>query len=543
MPTHVYANNNEVASKAADGKSIAAFPDVCFSPPAPPVGPMPLPYPNTGEVKDTDSGTAKVFVKDKMSGMGDDSYMTKSMGDEPATKNFNKGMITSALQGKCYFGLWSMDVQMEGKGVPRHLDMVTHNHASMMCETNGVLRQAFDPDARGGGGYPSQKSQTADCVYSFIFIDEDDYKIDSVSEYVTKSPDKGDVFISDSKNKTYDEKDIGNGVFRVSGKSDRILVLINNFPRKVKSSYTKVSLTDKMCYDIECTKQNVFNIVGVPGCVNYVVFRIIRRWCLVFISGAGESFPFYSGYFDSSLKGPVQNLFSEYMATVDSRYVEGYLFRHDGGTKYSFNSVMLIDKIGCALFHTLISSQDNIIDIIVNAYNKGMYVAVIGHSWGGDTALHEVAEKMPNKATKYIRLLATLDPVGRIDGPPSVKPSTVEYYVNVHVTYDDFKKQVAKEQNRQIEEYKSKFSKNLLGQFAFAKSLGNFMISKKINSVIEHTDNYIAMGGNYWGKVPCADANFSIPKSSPTQPYTHAQARRMFFDYIKDKLELAGFKH
>lgn len=130
MPTHVYANNNEIASKAADGKSIAAFPDVCFTPPAPPVGPLPLPYPNTGEVKDTDKGTTKVFIKDKMAGMEGDSYISKSMGDEAATQSQGKGLITGALQGKCYFGVWSMDVKMEGKGVPRHLDMVTHNHGS-----------------------------------------------------------------------------------------------------------------------------------------------------------------------------------------------------------------------------------------------------------------------------------------------------------------------------------------------------------------------------------------------------------------------------
>lgn len=176
MPTHVYANNNEVASKAADGKSIAAFPDVCFSPPAPPVGPMPLPYPNTGEVKDTDSGTAKVFVKDKMSGMADDSHMTKSMGDEAATKSQGKGLINGGLQGKCYFKLWSMDVQMEGKGVPRNIDLVSHNHA---CETgNGGIQSHLD-DKTDGKAIESQSASLKTFCYHIYVVDHNRYFIKS----------------------------------------------------------------------------------------------------------------------------------------------------------------------------------------------------------------------------------------------------------------------------------------------------------------------------------------------------------------------------
>jgi len=33
MATNVYANNREIACKAADGKAPAGFPDVCMSPP------------------------------------------------------------------------------------------------------------------------------------------------------------------------------------------------------------------------------------------------------------------------------------------------------------------------------------------------------------------------------------------------------------------------------------------------------------------------------------------------------------------------------
>lgn len=174
MPTHVYANNNEIASKAADGKSIAAFPDVCFTPPAPPVGPLPLPYPNTGEVKDTDKGTTKVFIKDKMVGMEGDSYISKSMGDEAATQSQGKGIITGALQGKCYFGVWSMDVKMEGKGAPRHLDMVTHNHGSMVGQ---AVKVDLDNVSSGKNAPKPTVVANRHCCYSLKFVDRYDNEI------------------------------------------------------------------------------------------------------------------------------------------------------------------------------------------------------------------------------------------------------------------------------------------------------------------------------------------------------------------------------
>lgn len=150
MPTHVYANTHEVVSKSAEGKSIAAFPDVCVSPPAPPAGPTPLPYPNTGEAKNLDAGTGKVFIQDKMVGMEDASCISKSMGDEAATQNFSKGLVTGALQGKVFFQVWSMDVKAEGKGVQRNLDLTTHNHGSAPGNTppvNYVSGQSPTPDA------------------------------------------------------------------------------------------------------------------------------------------------------------------------------------------------------------------------------------------------------------------------------------------------------------------------------------------------------------------------------------------------------------
>lgn len=130
MSNEVYANGMEVACKAAQGKSICAFPDVCLTPPAPPAGPIPIPYPNTGMASDTDGGSKTVQISGKEVMLKDSSSFKKSTGDEAATKAQGMNVITHQIQGKVYFTSWSMDVKIEGENAVRHLDMMTHNHAS-----------------------------------------------------------------------------------------------------------------------------------------------------------------------------------------------------------------------------------------------------------------------------------------------------------------------------------------------------------------------------------------------------------------------------
>jgi hypothetical protein len=131
MGNDVFANGREVSCKAADGKSMCAFPDVCFTPPENPATPpgVPIPYPNTGMAKDTTSGSKKVKVSGKEVMLKNKSYFKKSIGDE-AGSAAKKGVITSTNRGKVYFNSWSMDVKFEGENVVRHLDLTTHNHMS-----------------------------------------------------------------------------------------------------------------------------------------------------------------------------------------------------------------------------------------------------------------------------------------------------------------------------------------------------------------------------------------------------------------------------
>jgi hypothetical protein len=131
MGCQVYANGNSIACKAADGKSIAAMPDVCFTPPLTPATPpgVPIPYPNTGMASDTTNGSKTVMISDQEVMLKNQSYFKQSTGDEAGSAP-KKGVVTSQIKGKVNFCAWSMDVKFEGENVPRHLDLTGHNEAS-----------------------------------------------------------------------------------------------------------------------------------------------------------------------------------------------------------------------------------------------------------------------------------------------------------------------------------------------------------------------------------------------------------------------------
>lgn len=132
MSNQVYANNMSVSCKAAAGKSICAFPDVCMTPPQTPATPpgVPIPYPNTGLASDTSDGSTSVNIYGQEVMLKNKSYFKKSTGDEAGCAPM-KGVITHKNMGKVYFNAWSMDVKVEGENVVRMMDMTTHNHGSV----------------------------------------------------------------------------------------------------------------------------------------------------------------------------------------------------------------------------------------------------------------------------------------------------------------------------------------------------------------------------------------------------------------------------
>ncbi|MDB5976450.1 MAG: hypothetical protein JWR07_3210 [Nevskia sp.] len=165
MSNQVFANYMEISCKAGAGKTICAFPDVCFTPPQTPATPpgVPIPFPNTGMASDCVDGSSTVKISGQEVMLKNKSYFKKSTGDEAGCAP-KKGVITSTNMGKVYFNAWSMDVKIEGENVVRHFDLTTHNHASSPGQTppfpemegmsSGIVTVRCDPSWT-----PCQKAQ------------------------------------------------------------------------------------------------------------------------------------------------------------------------------------------------------------------------------------------------------------------------------------------------------------------------------------------------------------------------------------------------
>lgn len=131
MTKNVFAGMWEIAAENGMNKSIARFPDVCMSPPSPPAGPIPIPYPDTSFSNNLKSASTTVLIGGKGAALAQKSYYKEPvLGDEAATRTFGANVVTHQITGKTYFQAWCMDVKFEGKNVCRHFDITTSNHAS-----------------------------------------------------------------------------------------------------------------------------------------------------------------------------------------------------------------------------------------------------------------------------------------------------------------------------------------------------------------------------------------------------------------------------
>lgn len=144
MGNSVYANGMEMSCKASSGKSICAFPDVCFTPPQTPATPpgVPIPYPNTAMGSDTSDGSTSVKSSGQEIMLKEKSFFKTSTGDEAGSAP-KKNVLTSKTKGKAYFIAWSMDVKVEGENAVRHMDMTTHNHGSKPAGAPPTLHAAL----------------------------------------------------------------------------------------------------------------------------------------------------------------------------------------------------------------------------------------------------------------------------------------------------------------------------------------------------------------------------------------------------------------
>lgn len=164
MANNVFANTREISCKAADGKSICAFPDVCFTPPQTPATPpgVPIPYPNTGLSSDCTDGSSTVKISGQAVMLKNKSYFKRSTGNEAGCAP-KKGVMTSKNMGKVYFTMWSMDVKVEGENVVRHLDMTTHNHGSNPNSPPWPYQDAINMDEEGHPCRKMAQAIKADC--------------------------------------------------------------------------------------------------------------------------------------------------------------------------------------------------------------------------------------------------------------------------------------------------------------------------------------------------------------------------------------------
>nr|WP_255216004.1 PAAR-like domain-containing protein [Pseudenhygromyxa sp. WMMC2535] len=139
-----------IACKAGSGKVVSAFPSVCSSPPGPPSGPVPVPYPLSSFSRDLEKGSKRVKIGGKPVALqGQSFYRSKALGNEAATRNFGASLVTHQIAGKTQFSSGSIDVKVEGKKVCRHLDMTTSNHGSEPGEgpSPELEDMAVDPPA------------------------------------------------------------------------------------------------------------------------------------------------------------------------------------------------------------------------------------------------------------------------------------------------------------------------------------------------------------------------------------------------------------
>src|SRR5262249_19002106 len=98
-----------------------AFPDTCLTPLSP--APAPVPYPNVALSSDADQ-TSKQVTCDGHPICLKGSTFRASTGDEAGA---NGGVASGTIQGKAEFILYSFDVKVESRNVPRAFDLMLHN--------------------------------------------------------------------------------------------------------------------------------------------------------------------------------------------------------------------------------------------------------------------------------------------------------------------------------------------------------------------------------------------------------------------------------
>lgn len=96
-----------------------AFPDVCLTP----IGPVPIPYPNIGDLGQTSAAATTVTVGGKPAVL-QSSEIPITSGDEPGVAG---GVASGVIKGKVTFMSASTSITIEGKPIIRMGDSTMQN--------------------------------------------------------------------------------------------------------------------------------------------------------------------------------------------------------------------------------------------------------------------------------------------------------------------------------------------------------------------------------------------------------------------------------
>jgi hypothetical protein len=103
------------------GGMAMGMPDVCLTPSGP--SPVPVPYPNMGQLNSADGAIAKVMMENKET-IVEDSKLPSSSGDEAGTVG---GVMSGMNRGEVQFKTYSSKVYAKGKKIVCHTAVTAHN--------------------------------------------------------------------------------------------------------------------------------------------------------------------------------------------------------------------------------------------------------------------------------------------------------------------------------------------------------------------------------------------------------------------------------
>lgn len=103
------------------GGMALGLPDVCLTPAGP--SPVPIPYPNIGQLDGCDGAVDKVLIENKES-VVEDSKIPSSSGDEAGTIG---GVVSGLNRGEVQFKTYSSKVYLKGKKAVYHTAVTAHN--------------------------------------------------------------------------------------------------------------------------------------------------------------------------------------------------------------------------------------------------------------------------------------------------------------------------------------------------------------------------------------------------------------------------------